>query len=192
MWDLQSGQCNVVLQGHQDAVQSASYAADGTRIVTCSFDNTARVWNASTGVCEGILPHQEAPTMSVVSRDASIVVTVAGDGARLWRVEPDLEEASADADAGQHACVVEVARLGGVGAVGGTVADVAMSPDGALVAVCAQDGGVRVYETGRGSAVGVFCADVPCRSCAFGGGGAPWVLAVGTESGQVHFLECVV
>lgn len=191
VWDLQSGQCVRVLQGHCDAVHAAVYATNGTRIVTCSFDNTARVWDACSGACLGVLPHDEAPTVAVASADGGVVVTVAGDGARLWRVEEVEGQAASGVEQQQQqlGCCVEVARLGGLGA---TVADVAMSPDGLLAAVCGQDGGVLVYETARGTVVGVFCADAPCRCCAFGGCGAPWVLAVGTDPGQVHFLECVV
>lgn len=149
-------------------MHAAAYASDGTRIVTCSYDTTARVWEASSGQCVGVLRHDQTPTDVLVSCDAAVVVTLAGTEARLWRRGGEVYD--------------EVARLGGVG-----VAGAALSPDAALVAVCLQDGGVVVYEAAQGKARGVFSADAPCRCCAFGGEG---VLAVGTESGQVHFLSC--
>jgi WD40 repeat protein len=34
----------LVLRGHEDRVVSAGFSPDGTRIVTASSDNTARVW----------------------------------------------------------------------------------------------------------------------------------------------------
>ncbi|KYF93244.1 hypothetical protein BE20_09970 [Sorangium cellulosum] len=39
------------MHGHRDRVWSASFSPDGRRIVTASFDKTARVWNAERGAC---------------------------------------------------------------------------------------------------------------------------------------------
>ena len=38
-----------LLSGHEGAVQSAAFSGDGSRIVTASFDRTARLWDAATG-----------------------------------------------------------------------------------------------------------------------------------------------
>ncbi|GHP10249.1 hypothetical protein PPROV_000898100 [Pycnococcus provasolii] len=48
VWDATSGACLSVLYGHLDEVRSASYSADGTRIISASQDNTVRVWDATT------------------------------------------------------------------------------------------------------------------------------------------------
>ena len=48
-WDATTGACLSVLRGHSDWVLSASYSADGTRIVSASLDRTVRVWDATTG-----------------------------------------------------------------------------------------------------------------------------------------------
>src|SRR5207245_8188840 len=37
------------LEGHSDAVYQAEFSPDGQRIVTASWDKTARVWNAANG-----------------------------------------------------------------------------------------------------------------------------------------------
>jgi WD40 repeat protein len=42
-----------VLNGHEDWVNSASFSPDGTRVVTASEDNTARLWDVSTLVAGG-------------------------------------------------------------------------------------------------------------------------------------------
>ena len=176
IWDLQTGACRHVLPGHKDSVVSAAFSGDGTRIVTCSFDGTARVWDAATGECVCELVHEgedtsaASPTRAEVSSDGLAVVTLADDGARLWHVD----EAGA---------AKLVAKLGEETAAAGA----AMSPDGTKAAVCSQDGRVAVYETRGGKVVDVFCADAPCRCCTFSGGD-DGVLAVGTEPGQVHFL----
>ena len=38
--------------GHSGGVSSVCFSADGTRIVSGSYDNTVRIWNAVTGACE--------------------------------------------------------------------------------------------------------------------------------------------
>jgi WD40 repeat protein len=38
-----------VLHGHSDSVVSAAFSPDGTRIVTASWDKTARIWDVATG-----------------------------------------------------------------------------------------------------------------------------------------------
>jgi WD40 repeat protein len=42
--DVASGQLLATLQGHTDFVHSAKFSPDGHRIVTASYDKTARVF----------------------------------------------------------------------------------------------------------------------------------------------------
>jgi WD40 repeat protein len=49
VWDAESGEMLHELKGHDDAVLSAAFSADGARIVTASGDRTARVWDVSWG-----------------------------------------------------------------------------------------------------------------------------------------------
>ena len=39
----------LTLKGHTDIVYSASFSPDGSRIVTGSWDKTAKVWDAKSG-----------------------------------------------------------------------------------------------------------------------------------------------
>jgi WD40 repeat protein len=47
VWDTASGREVAILEGHEGAVFSAAFSTDGTRVVTASNDNTARVWTVS-------------------------------------------------------------------------------------------------------------------------------------------------
>ena len=47
-----TGECEQTLEGHSDAVTSASFSPDGTKVVSGSVDQTARIWDAVTGECE--------------------------------------------------------------------------------------------------------------------------------------------
>jgi WD40 repeat protein len=51
MWDAESGRVLATLIGHQDIVRTAGFSPDGKRVVTASFDQTARgVWD--TGIVD--------------------------------------------------------------------------------------------------------------------------------------------
>ena len=61
IWDIQTGNCMHILQGHTVFVESASFSPDGTTIVTTSKDATAMIWDVMTGNC---LTTLEGPVVS--------------------------------------------------------------------------------------------------------------------------------
>jgi WD40 repeat protein len=75
MWDAATGKPLGVPLTHQAevpsrGVTSAAFRPDGTRMVTASYDKTARVWDAATGKPLGApLTHQAQVTRSGSSRD---------------------------------------------------------------------------------------------------------------------------
>ena len=73
---------------HQAEVWSAAFSPDGTRVVTASGDNTARVWDAATGKpVSCALEHQAEVEGAAFSPDGTRVVTASGDNtAQLWDV----------------------------------------------------------------------------------------------------------
>jgi WD40 repeat protein len=44
-----TSQETLTLKGHTEGVSSVAFSPDGRRIVTGSYDNTLKVWDASTG-----------------------------------------------------------------------------------------------------------------------------------------------
>jgi WD40 repeat protein len=50
-----------VLRGHEGSVFSAAFSPDGSRIVTTSDDETARIWDAATGKEIEVLAVEPAP-----------------------------------------------------------------------------------------------------------------------------------
>ena len=67
--------------GHDNGVWSASYSPDGQRIVTASFDRTAKVWDAETGTELTTLKGHDGWVMSVVFRpDGKRIATAGMDG----------------------------------------------------------------------------------------------------------------
>ena len=74
------------LYGHTGAVTSVAFSPDGTRIVTGSEDQTAKVWDARTGTALLELKgHTGAVTSVSFSPDGTRIVTGSGDRtAKVW------------------------------------------------------------------------------------------------------------
>ena len=70
-----------VLKGHADRVVTAHFSPDGKRIVTASWDKTARVWDAATGETRAVLRGDRFSLASAVfSADGAHVLTVSSGG----------------------------------------------------------------------------------------------------------------
>jgi WD40 repeat protein/class 3 adenylate cyclase len=71
---------------HDDAVTDGTFSPDGQRVVTSSFDHTARIWNVSDGKELAVLKgHIGTLKSAVFSPDGKQVLTAADDGtARVW------------------------------------------------------------------------------------------------------------
>ena len=111
-----------VLGGHDNAVRSAAFSPDGSRIVTASWDKTARIWDVASGKEIAVLRGHDGGLYSAAfSRDGSRIVTASMDKtARIW------DAASAK----------EIAVLRGHGSY---VLSAAFSPDGSRIVTASGD-----------------------------------------------------
>ena len=55
VWDLETGSCLRVLDGHTNAVVAVSITPDGGRAVSASWDWTLRLWDLDTSACLRVL-----------------------------------------------------------------------------------------------------------------------------------------
>ena len=96
-----SGAEVLTLKGHTGYVNSASFSPDGSRIVTGSWDNTARVWDAKSGAEVLTLKGHTSGVMSAsFSPDGSRIVTASKDQtAKVWDARPLQEGKSVLMDA---------------------------------------------------------------------------------------------
>ncbi|CCA70722.1 hypothetical protein PIIN_04656 [Serendipita indica DSM 11827] len=85
LWDVES--VLPPLRGHQNSVHAVNFSPDGSRIVSCSYDNTVRLWNATTGqpLGEPLQGHDSAVTAAVFSPDGSRILSGSWDNTiRIW------------------------------------------------------------------------------------------------------------
>lgn len=80
----------LTLKVHTDGVNSASFSADGSRIVTGSRDAMAKEWDAKSGAeILTLKGHSGAVQSASFSPDGSRIVTGSNDGtAKIWDATP--------------------------------------------------------------------------------------------------------
>ncbi len=86
LWNLKTGQQGMRFSPHS-SVASADFSPDGTRVVTGSWDNTARIWQVETGIAQLRLEgaHTQFINDARFSPDGTRVVTASDDKtACIW------------------------------------------------------------------------------------------------------------
>jgi WD40 repeat protein len=127
VWDADTLERRGALRGHTDPIQDVAFAPDG-KVVTASFDGTAKIWDLESRRELATLRGHTGPLLGVaVSPDGTLVATGSLDGtAKLW-----------DLATGRN-------RLTLYGH-DGPVNTVAFSPDGRFVATVSGDGTVALH-----------------------------------------------
>jgi len=124
------------LEGHAYAVYNAAFSPDGQRVVTASWDKTARVWNAAGGqLITKLEGHSDGVVSAAFSPDGQRVVTASFDKtARVW-----------NAASGQP-----IVKLKGHADI---VNSAAFSPDGQRVVTASVDKTARVWNAASGQLI---------------------------------------
>jgi WD40 repeat protein/serine/threonine protein kinase/tetratricopeptide (TPR) repeat protein len=121
---------------HSNRVTSAMFSRDGKWVVSSAADNTAWVWDASTGQpVAGPFVHQAEINDAEFSPDGQLVVTASDDqSARVW----DAKSGRPITDALPHPAKVELARF---------------SPDGKVLATLCDDRAARIWDARSGRSI---------------------------------------
>ncbi|MCZ7638200.1 MAG: hypothetical protein M5U12_20470 [Verrucomicrobia bacterium] len=162
-WQRQAHLELKTLRGHLAPVVAVAFSPDGRRLVTGSYDNTARVWDAEQGA-ELIALHGHDHEVKAVafSPDGQLIVTGSADRTvRLW-----------DAATGQRERTLEGHEH--------WVTSVAFSPHGRWIVSGSLDGTARLYEADSGRWLHTFPHGERVWSVAFSGDGQ-WVLTGGGD-----------
>jgi WD40 repeat protein len=88
LWDVQSGACLRILQGHTSIAFTIAISPDGQTIASGSDDQTVRLWNLKTGECLHVMCEHDSWIASVVfSADGQILLSGSFDRTiKLWDV----------------------------------------------------------------------------------------------------------
>lgn len=118
------------LKGHTEAVYSVSFSQDGKYLATGSFDNTIKLWETATGkevkTFGGPQGHTKMVLSVAFSNDGTMIASGGVDNtAKVWDVPVSTPLRTLAASEGAHA--------------------VALSPDGAKLAVGTKDGLVKLF-----------------------------------------------
>ncbi len=90
VWDLSTGLCSAVLEGHTDGVSSVALSGDGRTALSGGDDGTVRVWDLATGRCSAVLEgHTDGVSSVALSGDGRTAVSGGEDGTvRVWDLAP--------------------------------------------------------------------------------------------------------
>ena len=174
-WQRQLHLEMMTLRGHLYGVLAVAFSPNGQRIVTCSYDKTAKVWEAATGKELLTLKGHSAWVISLAfSPDGQRIVTGSADQtAKVWEAATGKElltlkghsahirsvafspnghrivtgSSDATAKVWDAATGTELLTLKGHD---GTIRSVAFSPDGLRIVTGSRDNTAKVWEAATG------------------------------------------
>jgi WD40 repeat protein len=122
---------------HQDVVYHAAFSPDGARILTASWDRTARLWEANSGKLITSLAHQGAVNAASFSPDGTQILTASADKtAKLW-------------EAASGKLIASFAHQDSVNAA-------AFSPDGTRILTAGADKTAKLWDANSGKLIASF------------------------------------
>ncbi|MHC5597264.1 MAG: WD40 repeat domain-containing protein [Nostoc sp.] len=88
LWNLQTGQLLRTLQGHEKAIYSVAFSADGQTVASGSYDQTIKLWNLQTGqLLHTLEGHEKAIYSLAFSADGQTLASGSADTTiKIWRL----------------------------------------------------------------------------------------------------------
>lgn len=98
IWNIETGETTAILEGHEAAVCAVSPVSTqhtgpsstvpSRRVVSCSWDNTARVWDLDSAKCIHVLTgHSAAVWNACILSDGRVVTVAADKQVRIWNLD---------------------------------------------------------------------------------------------------------
>ena len=84
VFNVETGECLETLGGHQDAILTVAWSADGKRVVSGSDDYTVRVWDTETWKCVKTLQLTNVVRCVSITPDGSRILAKTPSALCLW------------------------------------------------------------------------------------------------------------
>jgi len=160
---------------HEGGVGGLSLSADGAIAASLGADKAVRLWNTQTGEPAREVPFDAEIRSARLRGDGRQLAVAAADGKlHLW----PLAEKPAAGQKGQEK--EETAGPTTI-EIGSPLLATAYSPDGAKLAVAAEDNRIRVYDPATGHLLEIAAGEAPARSLAFGPDGMRLLAGAGNN-----------
>ena len=138
---------------HQDHVFQAVFSPDGARILTASWDKTAKLWDAASDRLIVSFVHESFVWHAAFSPDGARILTASADKtAKLW-------------DAASGKLIASFAHQDSVN-------DAAFSPDGARILTASADKTAKLWDAASGKLIASFAHQDSVNDAAFSPDGA--------------------
>ena len=138
---------------HQNLVFQVAFSPDAARILTASWDKTAKLWDVASGKLVVSFAHQGFVWHAEFSPDGARILTASADNtAKLW-------------DAASGKLIASFAHEG-------AVYDAAFSPDGARILTASADKTAKLWDATSGKLITSFAHQGIIWDAAFGPDGA--------------------
>lgn len=167
---LQTGIAESVLRGHESGVTSVAFSPDGRKIVTGSWDKTARIWNADGSDAHLVIKgHDSFVTSVAFSPNGRRIITGHYDHTiRIWR-----------SDGTGRPLLLKGHRS--------FVTSVAFSTDGSKIVSGSEDKTVRIWNAdGSGAHLLLKVHDSVVTSVAFSPDGKRIVIGCKDNTARIH------
>jgi WD40 repeat protein len=130
LWDVNTGNCLRILEGHTHRVWSIAFSPDGKTLASSSSDRTVKLWHVSSGEClKSLQGHSRQIRTVAFSPDGKTLASGSDDQSiRLW-----------------HQHTGECLRV--LQGHSSWISSLAFSPSDCLLASGSEDQSVRLWET---------------------------------------------
>jgi len=139
VWEISTGKCLQILQGHTNSVFSVVFNADGNTVASGSTDQTVRLWDVRMGRCFKTLKGYSNSVFSVAfNHQGNFIASGSTDqNVRLWDVSTGICQQTLTGHRGW-------------------VTSVAFHPDGQFLASSSVDQTVRIWSIRTGQCVQIL------------------------------------
>lgn len=84
LWNYQTGRVITTLEGHDKEINSISFNADGSKIITSSSDKTVKIWDTKTGnLIATLKKHEDIIVTAVFNKKGDKVLTASKDNSAI-------------------------------------------------------------------------------------------------------------